>query len=41
MFNEISMILQGEIDHYEVDKTISHEIIEMMTAIELRAIELE
>ena len=39
--DELIKVLKGEIDHYEIDKTISPEIIEMMTAIELRAIELE
>lgn len=39
--DELIKILNGEADHYEVDKTISPEICDMMTAIELRAIELE
>lgn len=39
--DELIKVLNGEIDNYEVDKTISHEICDMMTAIELRAIELE
>lgn len=39
--DELIKVLNGESDHYKVDKTISHEVCEMMTAIELRAIELE
>ena len=39
--DELIKVLKGEIDHYEVDKTISPEICDMMAAIELRAIELE
>ena len=39
--DELIKVLKGEIDHYEVDKTISPEICDMMVAIELRAIELE
>lgn len=35
--DELLKILKGEIDHYEVDKTISPEICDMMAAIELRA----
>ena len=34
-------VLKGEKDHYEVDKTISPEICDIMTAVEVRAIELE
>ncbi|MDE7294044.1 MAG: hypothetical protein K2N72_06440 [Oscillospiraceae bacterium] len=39
--DELIKILNGEADRYEVDKTISPEICDMMTAVELRAIELE
>ncbi|MDE7279602.1 MAG: hypothetical protein K2N26_07755 [Oscillospiraceae bacterium] len=39
--DKLIKILNGETDHYEVDKTISPEVCDMMTAIELRAIELE
>ena len=38
--DELLKILKGETDHYEVDKTISPEICDMMVAIELRADEL-
>lgn len=37
---ELIKILKGEIDHYDVDKTISPEVCDMMVAIELRADEL-
>ncbi len=39
--NELMRILNGETDCYEVDKTISDEVCDLMTAVELRAIELE
>lgn len=39
--DELIKILKGETERYEVDKTISPEICDMMTAVELRAIELE
>lgn len=39
--DELLKILKGEADHYSIDKTISPEICDMMTAVELRAIELE
>ncbi len=39
--DELIKVLNGEIDHYDVDKTISPEVCDMMTAVELRAIELE
>lgn len=39
--DELIKIINGETYHYEVDKTISPEVCDMMTAIELRAIELE
>ena len=34
-------ILNGEISQYEIDKTISSEVQDLMVAIELKAIELE
>ena len=39
--DELIKVLKGEKDHYEVDKTISPEICDIMTAVEVRAIELE
>ena len=39
--DELIKVLKGEIDHYDVDKTISPEICDMMVAIELRALDLE
>lgn len=39
--DELIKVLKGEIDHYDVDKTISSEICDMMVAIELRALDLE
>ncbi len=39
--DELIKVLKGEIDHYDVDKTISPEICDMMIAIELRALDLE
>lgn len=38
--DELIKILKGETERYEVDKTISPEICDMMTAVELRAMEL-
>lgn len=39
--DELIKILKGEADHYNIDKTISPEICDMMTAVELRALELD
>lgn len=39
--DELIKVLKGEIDHYDVDKTISPAICDMMVAIELRALDLE
>ena len=39
--DELLKVLRGEIKYYEIDKSISHEVCDMMTAIELRAIELK
>ncbi len=38
--DELIKVLKGEIDHYDVDKTISPEICDMMVAIELRALDV-
>ena len=38
---ELLKIKNGVIDHYEIDKTISPEVQDLMVAIELKAIELE
>lgn len=39
--DELIKILNGEADQYEVDKTISTEICDMMVAVELRAMEFD
>ena len=39
--DELLRILNGEISQYEIDKTISSEVQDLMVAIELKAIELE
>lgn len=39
--DELIKILKGEVDHYSIDKTISPEICDMMTAVELRALEFD
>lgn len=38
--DELIKVLKGELDHYDVDKTISPEICDMMVAIELRALDV-
>ena len=39
--DELIKVLNGEIEHYDVDKTISSGVCDMMTAVELRAIEID